>query len=192
MLERSVEIGVRFRLCRADDLRALEWMGLYTRDREVIEAAYRAQCREEGAMLLGIANGFPVAQAWLEFAPPAAPERPRIWAVRVFPAMQGAGLGRRLMAAAERLAAGRGAVAVELGVETENDPAYRFYHRLGYRRAGARCERVRYSFEGYPLEAEFRQAVLLKPLLRRAAGGGREGGCAASQGSGRRLAQGAA
>lgn len=155
---------MRFRLCRQDDLRALEWMGLHTYQREVIEGAFAAQQRGEAAMLLGIAGGFPVAQAWIDFAGRGSRHRPVIWAVRVFPPLQGSGLGRRLMRRAEALAAGRGAREIELGAEWDNPRARGFYRRLGYRPVGARTDFERYSFEGHPFEAVFRQEILRKTL----------------------------
>lgn len=167
MTETTIELAVRFRLCRADDLPALEWMGLHTREREVIHAAFAAQERDDGAMLLGCSGGFPVAQAWLDMAETGSPTCPFVWAVRVFPPMQGAGLGDRLMRETERLAARRGAGALELGVEWDNPGARRFYRRLGYRPVGARDETQRYSFEGYPIEAEFSLEIMRKKLPAR-------------------------
>lgn len=164
MAEQAIEIPVRFRLCREDDLPALEWMGLHTRQREIIEGAFAAQRRGEAAMLLVEAGGYPVAQAWIDFAERGSPDRPRLWAVRVFPPLQGAGLGEMLMERAERLAAERGAREVELGVEFDNPDARRFYRRLGYRPAGSRTEVERYSFEGYPLEDVLRQEIMRKDL----------------------------
>ena len=164
MAETEVRIAVHFRLCRGEDLRALEWMGLHTREREIIEGAFAAQERGDGLMLLGLSAGFPVAQAWIDFAGPGRAACPLLWAVRVFPALQGAGLGTRLMQEAERRMLARGAREAELGVERDNLGARRFYERLGYRAAGARREVVRYSFEGYPLSDELDQVILRKAL----------------------------
>lgn len=158
-----IELDIRFRLAVEDDLPALEWMGLFTRQREIIADAFAAQRAGDGAMLLAIAGGFPVGQAWLDFTP----EHPRIWAVRVFPPLQGAGLGGALMTEAEALAEARGAEAVEVGVEWDNAGARRFYDRLGYRPVGAERERVDYAFEGYDMVMEIDQQILRKALAGR-------------------------
>jgi ribosomal protein S18 acetylase RimI-like enzyme len=50
-------------------------------------------------------------------------------------ACRGAGVGRALMAAAERWAAGRGCEEVLLYSNAARDDAHRFYERLDYRRA---------------------------------------------------------
>ena len=162
-----IELDISFRLAVEDDLPALEWMGLFTRQREIIAGAFAAQQAGDGAMLLAVAGGFPVGQAWLDFAREGRPERPRIWAVRVFPPLQGAGLGGALMAEAEALAEARGAEAVEVGVEWDNAGARRFYDRLGYRPVGAARERVDYAFEGYAMTMDIDQQILRKDVAGR-------------------------
>lgn len=164
MADAVLEVAIRFRLCRGDDLRALEWMGLHTYEREVIEAAFEAQERGDGAMLLAAAGGFPVGQVWLDFADRGSRRRAVLWAVRVFPPLQRSGLGRLLMRRAETLALRRGASEVEIGVEWDNPGARRFYRLLGYRPVGGRTDVERYAFEGHPFEAVFWQEVLRKTL----------------------------
>ena len=159
-----IEVAVRFRPARRGDLEALEWMGLHTREREIIAEAFALQERGDGLMLLAEAGGFPIGQAWIDFAERGTVDCPHIWAVRVFPPLQGAGLGRRLMAEAEAEAATRGATEVELGVDWDNAAARRFYGRLGYRPVGASRETVRFSFEGQPQEMPIDQQILRKPL----------------------------
>lgn len=135
MTEARFEIALKFRPCVEDDLPALEWMGLHTPEREIIERAFAEQERGEALMLLGVAGGFPVAQAWIDFSRRGSAKCPHLWAVRVFPPLSGAGIGRALLREAERRVARRGAQLVELGVEPGNKRARRFYHRLGYRDA---------------------------------------------------------
>ena len=136
----ELRLRVHFQRCRREDLRAVEWMGLHTREREIIESTFAAQQRNEALMLHAVSSGFPVAQAWVAFAGQGSPDCPYLWAVRVFPALQGAGLGTKLLTEAERRIAARGARQVELGVEWENEGAQRFYERLGYRPVGTRRE----------------------------------------------------
>jgi ribosomal protein S18 acetylase RimI-like enzyme len=159
MAEAELTVRVRFRLCREDDLPALEWMGLHGRDRDIIEETFAEQERGEALMLVGDAGGFPVAQAWVDIARRGSPERPHLWAVRVFPPLQGAGLGSELLAEAERRAAALGAEEVELSVECGNEAARRLYRRLGYRPV-ARPERL----EAVLAEAGEGQQVMRKRL----------------------------
>ena len=141
-------------------------MGLHTPDRRIIEGAFAAQERSEALMLVGESGGFPVAQAWIDFAERGTSDRPYLWAVRVFPPLQGSGLGRALMQAAERHAAAAGAHEIELGVEPENPGARRFYEGLGYRPAGSREEVVRHGPGGEVVRFDPHQIVLRKPLLQ--------------------------
>lgn len=69
----------------------------------------------------------------------------------VAPDCWGEGVGRRLLAAAERAIASRGGRRVRLGVMAENDRAVGFYEAAGYRRVGTfhdeRVGAVGYSYE---------------------------------------------
>ena len=129
-------LDVRLRQCRQKDLPALEWMGLYTRDREIIRDTFLQQRAGSALMLLAVAKDLPLAQAWLDFSRRGSKQCPSLWAVRVFPPLQGCGIGAWIIAAAEEAACVRGASEIELGVEPENTLALRLYERLGYRPAG--------------------------------------------------------
>src|ERR1700750_855299 len=99
MRERSAErftvpLQVEIRPCTADDLPKLEWHGMFAYHRHVIHAAYERPSCGQGLMLLAVADGFPVGQAWIDFA--ARPEERGvavIWAVRVYPFLRGRGIG---------------------------------------------------------------------------------------------------
>lgn len=155
-----IEVPIAFRLARSDDLPATEWMGLFTRHRKIILDTFAEQERGAAAMVLALANGFPVGQVWVDFAR----EFPRFWALRVFPPLQGAGIGSRLLAEAERMAAGTGARAAEVGVEPDNPRASKLYRRLGYRPVGEETEQVGYEFEGAALEMTVEQVIMRKNL----------------------------
>jgi GNAT superfamily N-acetyltransferase len=129
-------VGLQLRRCRENDLRALEWMGLYTRHRNIIQDTFRQQQAGRALMLLAVSSGFPLAQAWLDFGHRGSVRRPLLWAVRVFPPLQGHGIGAWIISAAEKAARARGARDIQLGVEPENTPALRLYERLGYRAVG--------------------------------------------------------
>ena len=146
VLERfGVPLEVTLRLCREDDLAALEWFGLFTEHRELIRGAYERQLQGENIMLVADVNGFPAGQTWVDLARFAARGTGLLWAVRVFPILRNRGIGRRLITAAERLLRQRGFGAAEMGVEKHNRDALRLYERLGYRRMREALDEYSYT-----------------------------------------------
>ena len=141
----TLSVTMTIRLCTEADLPALEWMGLYSPHRAVIRAAFDAQERGDGVMLVGIAGGFPVGQVWIDLARKRGEGIAVLWAVRSFHPLHGVGIGRHLMAAAERLLVERGIRRAELGVERANGAARRFYGRLGWREEGRVRESLRFT-----------------------------------------------
>jgi GNAT superfamily N-acetyltransferase len=134
-------LDIHLRHCRQEDLLALEWMGLYTRDRAIIHDTFRQQRAGSALMLLAVANDVPLAQAWLDFNGRGSKQCPSLWAVRVFPPLQGCGIGAWIIASAEDAARARGASDIKLEVEPENTLALRLYARLGYRPVGWKPKR---------------------------------------------------
>ena len=118
------------RACKEEDLPALEWMGLYSRHRHIIRETFEAQERGDALMLLGVAAGFPIAQIWIAFRQSSS--LATLWAVRTFHPLQGSGIGRRMMRAAEHALARRGVVRAELEVDDCNRKVLGFYRRLGW------------------------------------------------------------
>lgn len=127
----SIALDLEIRPARAEDLPALEWLGLFARDRRIIRSAFAAQRRGEALLLLAMAGGFPLAQVWIDFARRAGTAV--FWAVRTFPPLQGRGIGGRMLLAAEQVARHRGCRRAELEVEPDNQPARDFYLRRGWR-----------------------------------------------------------
>lgn len=126
-----VRFEVVVRLCREDDLEKLEWYGRFREHREIIRDAFERQRRGENLMYLAVTNRFPVGQVWADLMR-GGRGGALFWAFRVFPLMRGKGVGRRLLAVAERDLARRGVREVEIGVEKDNLRARRLYERLGY------------------------------------------------------------
>ena len=62
----------------------------------------------------------------------------RLYSIAVAPEARGTGIGEALLAAAERHARTRGAIAMRLEVRADNAAAQRLYERRGYRRFGIR------------------------------------------------------
>jgi GNAT superfamily N-acetyltransferase len=162
----TVPLQAEIRPCTKDDLPNLEWYGLFSLHRRLIEQAYERQTRGEVLMLLAVANGFPIGQAWIDFA--ARPEEPDvavIWAVRVYPFLQGGGIGARLLAAAERAIVGRGCTTAEIGVEKDNPRARRLYERVGYVPHRELLESFTYAdWQGKPVVEQVDQWMLRKAV----------------------------
>jgi ribosomal protein S18 acetylase RimI-like enzyme len=85
--------------------------------------------------------------------------------VRVYPFLQGCGIGARLLRAAERAVRERGCAAAEVGVEKDNPRARRLYERLGYHAHGERVEEFGYDdWNGTPVRVRVDQWMLRKPV----------------------------
>jgi ribosomal protein S18 acetylase RimI-like enzyme len=161
----TVSFSVTVRMCREDDLPALEWYGLFTEHREIIRETFENQQRGDAVMLVADLNGFPVGQVWINLALKREERTGALWAVRVLPCLQNQGIGARLMTAAEQLLAERGYTGVELGVEKENPGARRFYERLGYRLTGIAQGEYQYTTpDGTPATMPIDEWILRKEL----------------------------
>lgn len=164
----TVPLRVEIRPCTADDLPSLEWYGVFAPHRHIIHEAFARQTQGDGLMLLAVANGFPVGQAWIDFA--ARPDERGvavIWAVRVYPFLQGAGIGTRLMAAAEDAIRERGYRIAELGVEKDNPRARSLYERLGYRLHREMVDTLEYiDADGHAALEPVEQWMLRKDVRR--------------------------
>ena len=132
-----LELELKIRQCTRQDLPRLEWFGLYTEHRQLIEDAFRRQQAGEVNMLVADLDGFPVGQAWLDLSARAADSVGVIWALRVLPVLRNHSIGTRLMIAAERLLTERGYRWSELTVDQQEPRSRRLYERLGYRSAGS-------------------------------------------------------
>jgi ribosomal protein S18 acetylase RimI-like enzyme len=161
----TLSAPLTIRLCRADDLPALEWFGLFTEHREIIRETFESQERGEAVILVADLNGFPAGQVWINLTLKKAEATGALWAVRVLPCLQNLGIGARLMTAAEQLLAERGYTGVELGVEKDNPGARRFYERLGYRLTGIAQGEYQYTTpDGTPAMMPIDEWILRKEL----------------------------
>lgn len=124
-------LSVTIRLCTQSDLRALEWDGLFSEQREIIESAFERQLAGTNIMLVAELEEQLVGQIWIDLTD-ARDRGALLWAFRVHPALQGCGIGTELLNAAERWLAARDFCTVAIGVEQGNESAKRLYDRLGY------------------------------------------------------------
>jgi len=133
----QVTLPVLIRPCVEADLPALEWFGLFAGHRALIRGVFEQQQRGEALMLVAEVNGAASGQAWGDLSRRATLVA-ELWAVRVMPCLQGCGIGARLVAVTEAMAAEGGFVSMEAAVETGNTLTCGFYERLGYRTTGTR------------------------------------------------------
>lgn len=161
----ELALKVRIRPCVKHDLPTLEWFGLFSAQRGIIEATFERHQRGEAIMLVAEANGVPSAQIWIDLDRKDLDSTGVLWALRVFPTLQNRGVGSRLMAAAEQILRQRGFGWAELTVEKDNSAALRLYERLGYRLVGeARAGSIRTAPDDSPASGENHQWVMRKPL----------------------------
>jgi ribosomal protein S18 acetylase RimI-like enzyme len=161
----KAEIEVVIRPCEEEDLPALEWMGLYSPHRQIIREAFEAQKRGDALLLLAVSAGFPVAQVFIDLARKREAGVALLWAVRTFYPLQGAGIGRQLMATAESILRNRGIKRAELGVERDNKQAIKFYVQQGWQAAGPLTENVEFSdTDGTLTTVKLEQWLLTKDL----------------------------
>jgi ribosomal protein S18 acetylase RimI-like enzyme len=162
----SIEPEEVIRPCREDDLERLEWFGAFSEHRAIIREAFEMQGRGEALMLVADRDGFPVGQAWVKYDPAGRGGCGRLWAVRVMAALQGRGLGTRLVAAAEAAMREAGCTRAEVGVETHNPGARRLYERLGYRMERVLIETWEYVAPGGETRRTPLEQWLLSKRLR--------------------------
>jgi ribosomal protein S18 acetylase RimI-like enzyme len=136
---------VRIRRCREEDLPALEWFGQFTDHRELIREAFERQQRGEVSMLVAELQGFPVGQIWVDFTRKAADSVGVLWAYRILDPVQGLGVGRALLRAAEAEIAGAGLPCAEIAARYDNVAARDLYERRGYSLIGHEQETWSYQ-----------------------------------------------
>ncbi|HET8654664.1 MAG TPA: GNAT family N-acetyltransferase [Longimicrobiaceae bacterium] len=162
----EVGLDAEIRLTRQEDLSDLEWFGLYTCHRALIREAFERQESGEMLMLLAEVNDFPAGQLWIDLRRPASLPAAYLWALRVFPVLRGAGLGSRLLEAAERALRRLGVAAVEIGVELDNSRAGALYERRGYRPLRQERERCEFTApSGKRVRFPVDMRILRKPLV---------------------------
>ncbi len=128
----SVYLDAVIRPCRQKDLPDLEWFGLLSDYRELIQRAYRRQEKGEVVVLVAAVNAFPAGQVCIDLVKKANEGIGVIWAIRVIPPLQRTGIGTRLLDRAEKILSGRGFQWAEIGVDKDNEDAKRLYERIGY------------------------------------------------------------
>jgi ribosomal protein S18 acetylase RimI-like enzyme len=161
----AISLNITIRRAREEDLAAMEWYGMFAPHREILRETFAMQQRGEVVMLVAEAKGFPAGQAWVDLRRLGNESLGVLWAVRVFPLLQGLGIGTRLIGAAEEELRARGARGVEISAERDNPRARALYERLGYAVTDEREDFYTYTTpEGRTVTAETDEWVMHKDL----------------------------
>lgn len=160
-----LQLRAHIRTAREEDLLPLEWGGEFWAHRELIRDAFERQRRGEVRMLVADADGFPIAQAWIDFTRKREQGVAVIWALRVQQAFWGKRIAGRLLDAAEQVIADEGFTIAELAVDPENHRAKRLYLRHGYVEAGWENEHTSWVRpDGVPQREDSMHLILRKPV----------------------------
>ncbi len=128
---------MRIRAARPDDVEGL--LGIereaFATDRLTRRKLRHLMTRGNAALLVADDAGEVAGYALLLFR--RGLRSARLYGVAVRAGRRRAGLGRKLLAAAERLAAGRGCRSLRLEVAQDNKAAVKVYERNGYDRTSA-------------------------------------------------------
>jgi ribosomal protein S18 acetylase RimI-like enzyme len=146
--QRPQTLAVTIRVCGEDDLRALEWDGMFADHREIILDAYIRQQQRANMMLVAETDGQIVGQVWIDLTKLASRGTGFLWALRVHPSARSRGIGTELIGAAEAWLAAHAFESGAVGVEKENARGMRLGRRLGYEVAGELLERYTYTTPG--------------------------------------------
>jgi ribosomal protein S18 acetylase RimI-like enzyme len=149
----TLKSTIQIRPCRFEDLPKLEWGGLFTQHREIFEKVFNQQECGETLMLVADLKGFPVGQIWIDFAQKREESVGILWALRVYPLLQGMGVGKELVRAAEKVLRNRNFRVAQLGVEKQNSDVLPFYARLGYAVVGEEQKEFCFTTPGGTLES---------------------------------------
>ena len=134
----DVQLKIVLRTARESDLAALEWWGWHEYHREIIRSVFKESLHGKSFMIVADSGGFPIGQAWLDLKRGRDSSIGLLWAVRVIPGFRSAGIGTRLIAAAEKALLELGYEICEIGVDDDNEDAKRLYERMGYVVVGKR------------------------------------------------------
>lgn len=143
---------VRIRRARTADLDRLVEMEnrIFASDRMSARQWRRHVANPETEVLIAERDGAIAGAAVVFFH--ASHRIARLYSIAVAPEARGAGIGEKLLAAAERAARSRKRERFRLEVRTDNAAARRLYERRGYRAFGTKaayyedgCDAVRYE-----------------------------------------------
>ncbi len=141
---------IQIRNARPDDApdlaRLLGELGYPTEADIVRQRVEEMAQRPEAVTRVGVLSGRVIAMSTVVFRPTLHElgDIARLIAVVVDPGRRGQGIGRQLMADAERISWARGAVRIEVTSAEYRHEAHAFYEHMGYRQNGRRFGKDRH------------------------------------------------
>jgi ribosomal protein S18 acetylase RimI-like enzyme len=125
----SITLSTCVRLARQDDLRRLEWFGMLTPFREILEKDFERAEQGELVYLVAEANSYPIGQVEVDLTKKGDLGIGVLMALRMLPPFQNLGIGSQLLQAAEQAIRDHHLQIAELGVAKDNPGAFRLYVR---------------------------------------------------------------
>ncbi|MFB9849343.1 GNAT family N-acetyltransferase [Micromonospora andamanensis] len=119
-------------LVRAAQRVDLDSLGELAGSRDRAEVRFRAAGRGEEEMLVAVAAGHVVGVVSVLWRDGCDTPNPWLYGLAVAASARRRGIGRALVEAGEAAGAARGADAMSLDVDVDDEPAASFYARLGY------------------------------------------------------------
>lgn len=137
----TLTLNIHLRLAEKSDLSKLEWGGQFAHFRNLFRRAFREQLQGRRIMLIADLNDYPIGHIFIQFRSSNkriadGSSRGYLYSFRVMEALQGHGIGTRLIHEAEARLLERGFSEVTIAVAKDNDGALRLYERHGYRTFG--------------------------------------------------------
>jgi ribosomal protein S18 acetylase RimI-like enzyme len=152
------------RPCACEDLRRLEWDGLFAHHRDIFERTYAEQLAGHQLMLVADIDGEPCGQIWIDLRQGRAIRAGVLWGFRVHPDFQRMGIGTRLLLAAEAELRRCHFATARLLVDATNRPAMRLYDRF-YQPSGHAVRRYAWTTpDGDVVDHTLDVVQMVKPL----------------------------
>lgn len=140
-----LNLPVTIRPVQSADMLHLEWFGLMTPFREVLQHDFARFQQGENIYLVAEVNDFPVGQVVADMVRFQKKDTGYIMALRVMPPFQRLGIARQLLAAIEAAIWQNGYAMAQLNVAKGNASAKRLYKKSGYRIMGELHEPWHYT-----------------------------------------------
>ncbi len=141
----DIQVSITIRPPQQDDLPKLEWFGMMTPFRQIIQQDFARFQSGEMVFLVAEANCFPIGQVTVDLVRLKQQNIGYVMSLRVLPDWHRQGIGTRLMLAVEQSVSSHGLSIVRLNVEQDNVSAKQLYERLGYSVIGEECEPWQYT-----------------------------------------------
>lgn len=137
-LEIALNLRLRIRKLRHDDLAKLEWYGQFSHFRNLFARSYQGQREGKRFLLVADLKDFPIGRLFIQFGEKNSrfsdgSSRAYLYSFQVMELFQGFGIGTRLIRIAEALLIQHKFSIATIAVVKTNEGALRLYQREGYK-----------------------------------------------------------